>query len=545
MDVVGSRFRPTQQELLWLLERKACGEEISTHTNNVLERELYGAEASKEPWNLFSDIPDNKWELYDESAGKNSHSRRVVFVVTKLSQMSAKRIGRSAGCGTWNAEMTNKPVMDLQGSKVMGYHKQLTYTVKSKARGKGSWYMHEFSLSEQVLKQPGIKSSDYVICRIVKDNSKDCKIKDSSKATSTSSARNAKMVGRKRKDSCGDVKIHNQGDYSSTEVMGSVGYPQQQIAVLSQNNGTISTTMDDESMSYSGCNEGVDEPPVIHQQEEGLPIQHNCYNNFHNNSASTSMVDGSMSYSGDEEGADRQGVHQLEEGSQQPWSGTASSSYIFCDVAPSLRSTPIHDDQPTYNLHQQPWTGTASSASTTMVDGSMSYSSYEECADRQGVHQLEEASQQPWSGTASSSNIVRDVAPPLPSPPMHDDQLTYNLHQQPWSGTACSAGTTMVDGSMSYSGYEEGADRQGVHQLDERRQQPWSGTAISPNIVCDVVPPQPIHDDQPTYNLHQQLIEMSDSFLAGWNADGMMPALFDNSDSFQVEQATDTLWNFQ
>ncbi|CAI9098928.1 OLC1v1035667C1 [Oldenlandia corymbosa var. corymbosa] len=361
MDDVSFRFRPTQQELLWLLERKARGEEISMYTKDVLEKELYGAEASKEPWNVFSNVPHNKWELYDESAGKNNNTKRVVYVVTKLSQMSAKKICRSAGCGTWSGETTNKPVMDLQGGKVMGYFKQLNYTVKSKAARKASWYMHEYSLSEQVLKQPGIKSTDYVICRIVKDNSKDCKIKDSSKGTSTSSASNAKMVGRKRKDSRGDVTNHDQEDYLSGEVMGSVEFPQQEEGVVSQNNcycnfpnnDSTSTTMVDESMSYSGYNQGVDDQQVVYQSEEGVPVQNDCYYNFPNNSTSITTVDGSMSYLNYDQSADPQVVHERDEGSQQSWSGTTSNPNIVCDVAPPLQPPPIHVDQPIYNLHQE------------------------------------------------------------------------------------------------------------------------------------------------------------------------------------------------
>ncbi|CAI9105286.1 OLC1v1004178C1 [Oldenlandia corymbosa var. corymbosa] len=170
------------------------------------------------------------WELFDKSAGKNSHMRRVVYVVTRLSQMSPKKIGRSAGCGTWNAEATNKPV--LEGGRVIGYHKQLTYTVKSEAANRGSWYMNEYSLSEQVLKQPGIKSTDFVICRIVRDDSKVCKVKDSSSKTTACSTSNNKAGGRKRKDCCGDVtNIHNQDDHSSGEIMGSssaAGFPDPQ-----------------------------------------------------------------------------------------------------------------------------------------------------------------------------------------------------------------------------------------------------------------------------------------------------------------------------
>ncbi|CAI9100107.1 OLC1v1037037C1 [Oldenlandia corymbosa var. corymbosa] len=290
---VGFRFRPTQQELLWLLERKACGEAISKYTSTVLEKELYGPEASKEPWNVFSDVPDQMWELYDECAGKNSHARRVVYVVTKLSQMSEKKISRSAGRGTWNGETTNKPVMDLQGGgKIIGYHKQLTYTVKSEAACQGSWYMHEYSLSEQVLKGPEIQSADYVICHVMN---------------------------------------HNQDDSSSGEVMGSAGFPQQ------------------ESRSYSSYNQAPD-PQVVYQPEEGVPLQNNCYYNIPNNSTT---VDESMwLYSGYNQGADPQVVdHQLEEGGQQPWSGTISSCNITCAGAPP----PLIDDinQGTYSYSQE------------------------------------------------------------------------------------------------------------------------------------------------------------------------------------------------
>lgn len=175
---VGLRFRPTQQELISLLQEKTRGSEISAFTNCVLEKNLYGKEGM-EPWKVFSHVENDKWEFYDE-AGKND-KKRVLFVVTKLTKMSARKTGRIAGGGTWDGQTPGKPVKDYQDRKVVGYMKLLNYVIdpgcELEAADKGYWYMHEYSLSEYSLREIKIKSKDYVICRIVRDDSKSCSVK--------------------------------------------------------------------------------------------------------------------------------------------------------------------------------------------------------------------------------------------------------------------------------------------------------------------------------------------------------------------------------
>lgn len=188
---VGLRFRPTQQELIYLLQVKAWGSEISAFTNCVLEKNLYGKEGM-EPWKVFSDVDNDKWEFYD-GAGKND-KKRVLYIVTKLSKMSASKTGRTAGDGTWDGQTSGKPVKDFQDTKVVGYMKLLTYAVDPgcalEAADKGYWYMHEYSLSEYSLREIGVKSTDYVLCRIVRDNSKSCSVK-SPPSGKNSKSRNA------------------------------------------------------------------------------------------------------------------------------------------------------------------------------------------------------------------------------------------------------------------------------------------------------------------------------------------------------------------
>ena len=233
---VGYRFCPTQQELFYLLQIKARGGEISAFTDCILEKNLYGKEEGMEPWNLFSDVDSGKWGFYDE-VGKNDN-KRVLYIVTKLSKMSAKKMDRKAGIGTWDGKTEGKSVMDYQNKEIVGYTRILTYLVDSgyelEAASQCHWYMHQYSLSEHSLTEIGITSTDYVLCRIIRDDSKSCSVRkprDDSKSCGVKKKRDdSKSCGARKK-----ARAINSGDYVGG-TSGSSIRPQQDYRIPVESN---------------------------------------------------------------------------------------------------------------------------------------------------------------------------------------------------------------------------------------------------------------------------------------------------------------------
>ncbi|KAL3536940.1 hypothetical protein ACH5RR_000306 [Cinchona calisaya] len=90
---VGFYFRPSGEQLINLLSLKVTNQKLPH--NIVVEKTLYGNDA--EPWKVFNE--DDNWQIFDESG--RDDAKRMVYVFTKLSRISASKIARTAGFGTW------------------------------------------------------------------------------------------------------------------------------------------------------------------------------------------------------------------------------------------------------------------------------------------------------------------------------------------------------------------------------------------------------------------------------------------------------------
>ncbi|KAL3510614.1 hypothetical protein ACH5RR_030015 [Cinchona calisaya] len=159
---IGFYFRPSGEELINLLSLKVTNQKLPHNT--VVEKTLYGNDA--EPWKVFND--DDNWQIFDESGRDNT--KRILYVFTKLSRMSANKIARTAGFGTWEGQSKAKDVLNDGGDQVIGSMKMLNFVLNSGSEAiKNGWIMHEYSLREG--------SNDYVICRIIRDDKKWTRVK--------------------------------------------------------------------------------------------------------------------------------------------------------------------------------------------------------------------------------------------------------------------------------------------------------------------------------------------------------------------------------
>ncbi|GLT65501.1 hypothetical protein SLA2020_379310 [Shorea laevis] len=157
----GFRFQPTDEELIsFYLLRKVRGEELGW--DGIGESDIYGEKA---PWQICGDLCDQE----------------KLYVFTRLKKLSKNRVARSAGCGVWHENSSDK-IYDYQGD-VIGARKLFCFKVKeSSCMKKSNWIMHEFSLvGEQE------RTTNWVLCTIQKKGSdqsragiKRCRLQDQS-----------------------------------------------------------------------------------------------------------------------------------------------------------------------------------------------------------------------------------------------------------------------------------------------------------------------------------------------------------------------------
>nr|XP_027088509.1 NAC domain-containing protein 91-like [Coffea arabica] len=174
---IGFRFRPSEEELIFLLWLKVTNQ--LDETDHVKKKILYGEGA--EPWDVLGD-DDVCWQFYDDS-GKGASTKRMVYVFTKLKKLSSKKTARTTSLGTWDEETKSYPVEDMITGEEIGSRRMLSYVLNSGSKGvNGGWIMHEYLVDGASLN--GLNSShntDYVPCRTIKDDSKYTKVKESRK----------------------------------------------------------------------------------------------------------------------------------------------------------------------------------------------------------------------------------------------------------------------------------------------------------------------------------------------------------------------------
>ncbi|KAK6155043.1 hypothetical protein DH2020_009291 [Rehmannia glutinosa] len=161
----GYHFQPTDQQLIKsYLFKRAMGLPILPWSP-ILEKDLYGEKAN--PWDVFSDVDDARWEISQES--KKNKVNRVICVFTRLSKVKT-RVARRAGCGTWDGQTAKKEIYDESGKELIGFKKMFTFEVN---KGSNTWstsdhgIMHEYTLTGVLLERE-LKYKDYVVCKITR-----------------------------------------------------------------------------------------------------------------------------------------------------------------------------------------------------------------------------------------------------------------------------------------------------------------------------------------------------------------------------------------
>ncbi|KAG9145236.1 hypothetical protein Leryth_008196 [Lithospermum erythrorhizon] len=170
---IGFRFMPKDEEILCILKTKILNEEPSW--SGIQEINLYGVES---PWELFND--NYAWEsIHDNGSSSSSKNKKkqVLYCFTRLTragQNGSKNIVRLCGCGTWHGETSEKRSCD--DGLIM---KMFKFKIKSRDglvldedAEKYSWLMYEYSLSKKSLKELNLEWSDYVICKITRQEEK-------------------------------------------------------------------------------------------------------------------------------------------------------------------------------------------------------------------------------------------------------------------------------------------------------------------------------------------------------------------------------------
>ncbi|KAL2552818.1 NAC domain-containing protein [Forsythia ovata] len=193
----GYRFEPTDEELIrFYLSEKALGQPLPR--SSIVEKELYGDNANQ--WDVFSDIDPWKMETkFDKNETKSI--KKTIFVLTKLSKISPKRISRKAGCGLWDGQTGAITINNSQGIIICS-KKMLTFRTKGDSnvtKIHGHWIMHEYSLDGVSLIN-GLKFiNDYVICKITRSwKGKDLQVLENRKRSRTISYDHPNRDGNKK-----------------------------------------------------------------------------------------------------------------------------------------------------------------------------------------------------------------------------------------------------------------------------------------------------------------------------------------------------------
>ncbi|KAJ0111663.1 hypothetical protein Patl1_00721 [Pistacia atlantica] len=137
IEIVGMRFRPTEEEIiLYYLERKMGGLDFPVHCINEVDVLKY------EPWDLpdLSARPDNTmWYFFNAPTYKYAKS---------------KRTNRTTGAGYWKVTGKDRPIWDDRGTKVIGIKKNLVFYLHRFPNGvKTNWVIHEYHSNNAPLYQ--------------------------------------------------------------------------------------------------------------------------------------------------------------------------------------------------------------------------------------------------------------------------------------------------------------------------------------------------------------------------------------------------------
>ncbi|KAK1564804.1 hypothetical protein Q3G72_011977 [Acer saccharum] len=147
---VGMKFHPSDEELVgFYLLNKIC---TKTESFNDLEKvlvnecDLYGCE---EPWQI--------WKSY---GGVHLKDSEALHLFTRLKKVSARRVSRRVGSGTWAGEDGGEKIVV---GDVVGFKKRFRYENRHSPQHDGAWIMHEYALFM------GPNENDIVLCCLRKN----------------------------------------------------------------------------------------------------------------------------------------------------------------------------------------------------------------------------------------------------------------------------------------------------------------------------------------------------------------------------------------
>jgi len=138
-------FKPTDGELLRsFLYNKVHHIPVPNYIN-VLEYDLYGT-------------IKNPWEIWEEFASSHSYHGKDLYFFTTLKKKSptSKRLIRTIGIGTWEAEDTGKSIVDKE-NQTLGLKKRFRFE-KSNTSQDGGWILHEYSLHISLINNASVSN---------------------------------------------------------------------------------------------------------------------------------------------------------------------------------------------------------------------------------------------------------------------------------------------------------------------------------------------------------------------------------------------------
>ncbi|KFK24891.1 hypothetical protein AALP_AA8G038000 [Arabis alpina] len=146
----GFRFHPTDEELVrFYLKRKVCNRPFKLDPISVTD--VYKSEP---------------WDLPVKSKLKSRDLEWYFFSMLDKKYANGSKTNRATEKGYWKT--TGKDREIFNGLKVVGMKKTLVYHKGRAPRGeRTNWVMHEYRLSDEVLKKAEVPQQDaYVLCRI-------------------------------------------------------------------------------------------------------------------------------------------------------------------------------------------------------------------------------------------------------------------------------------------------------------------------------------------------------------------------------------------
>ncbi|XP_047940909.1 NAC domain-containing protein 78-like [Salvia hispanica] len=163
MLVKGFEFNPSGEDLIngylypWVKQ-----EELPW--NDIPVKEIYGP--SSDPWVVFYDV-ESRWHSRLEEKGAIKYTIYAFTLLTRVS--NSKRVSRGAGTGTWQGQTGPEMIQDSKNGQIIGQSKMLAFKHPGSEANFGRWTMHEFSLSDDLIRSSGVpNAADLVVCKITK-----------------------------------------------------------------------------------------------------------------------------------------------------------------------------------------------------------------------------------------------------------------------------------------------------------------------------------------------------------------------------------------